>query len=187
MRFFCLSLSLILSLCVSVSAQEYQFASSNEFSTAGSTENYPARVSNLAPDFTATALSGKTYKLSDLKGKIVVLNFWSVKCPACEHEVSDLNRLVDEYQSKNVIFLAFAHDAQQKVQKFLKNNPFRYEVFPASLQQMMTTYGRPIGNGFFDMPFPLHVVINKQGVVEVNELGTKGVKSVRRKLAELTK
>jgi hypothetical protein len=52
---------------------------------------------------------------------------------------------------------------------------------------MMMTYGRPIGNGFFDMPFPLHVVINKQGVVEVNELGTKGVKSVRRKLADLTK
>jgi hypothetical protein len=72
------------------------------------------------------------------------------------------------------------------VQRFLQNTTFKYEVFPASLQQMMTTYGRPIGNGFFDLPFPLHVVINKEGVVEVNELGTKGVKAVKRKLAELT-
>jgi hypothetical protein len=51
----------------------------------------------------------------------------------------------------------------------------------------MTSYGRPIGNGFFDLPFPMHVVINKQGVIVVNELGTKGVNAVRRKLSELTK
>jgi peroxiredoxin len=182
MRFFCLSLSLVLSLCISAFAQRNQFAPTSETSS-----RYPAEVSNAAPDFIATALSGRTYKLSDLKGKIVVLNFWSVKCPACEHETSDLNKLVDDYKNKDVVFLGFAHDALPKVQKFLKNNPFRYEIFPASLQQMMMTYGRPIGNGFFDMPFPLHVVINKQGVVEINELGTKGVKSVRRKLAELTK
>lgn len=187
MRFFCLSLSLILFLCASVYAQKYQFATATETSSSASTENYPAKVSNLAPDFTATALSGKTYKLSELKGKIVVLNFWSVKCPACKYETSDLNRLVNDYQNKDVVFLGFAHDALPKVQKFLKNNPFRYEVFPASLQQMMMSYGRPIGNGFFDMPFPLHVVINQDGVVEVNELGTKGVKAVKKKLAELTK
>ncbi|HEX8264470.1 MAG TPA: TlpA disulfide reductase family protein [Pyrinomonadaceae bacterium] len=170
-----LGLCLFLSLALSSAA----FAQKNQF-------GYPAQVLNSAPDFVATALSGETYKLSDLKGKIVVLNFWSIKCPACEYETPDLNRIVDEYKNKDVVFLAFAHDAQPKVQRFLQNNPFKYEVFPASLQQMMTIYGRPIGNGFFDLPFPLHVVINKQGIVEVNELGTKGVKAVRRKLAELT-
>ena len=170
-----LGLCLFLSLALSSAA----FAQKNQF-------GYPAQVLNSAPDFVATALSGETYKLSDLKGKIVVLNFWSIKCPACEYETPDLNRIVDEYKNKDVVFLAFAHDAQPKVQRFLQSNPFKYEVFPASLQQMMTIYGRPIGNGFFDLPFPLHVVINKQGIVEVNELGTKGVKAVRRKLAELT-
>ena len=170
-----LGLCLFLSLALSSAA----FAQKNQF-------GYPAQVLNSAPDFVATALSGETYKLSDLKGKIVVLNFWSIKCPACEHETPDLNRIVDEYKNKDVVFLAFAHDAQPKVQRFLQRNPFKYEIFPASLQQMMTIYGRPIGNGFFDLPFPLHVVINKHGIVEVNELGTKGVKAVRRKLAELT-
>ncbi len=173
MRYLGLCLFLALALSSAAFAQQNQFG-------------YPAQVSNTAPDFIATALSGNTYKLSDLKGKIVVLNFWSIKCPACKHETPDLNRIVDEYKNKDVVFLAFAHDAQQKVQRFLQRNSFKYEIFPGSLQQMMTIYGRPIGNGFFDLPFPLHVVINKQGVVEVNELGTKGVKAVRRKLAELT-
>lgn len=174
MRYLGLCLFLTLTLSAATFAQKAQFG-------------FPAQVSNSAPDFAATALSGRTYKLSNLKGKIVVLNFWSIRCPACEYEAPDLNRLVDDYKNKDVVFLAFAHDAQPKVQRFLQNNPLKYEVFPASLQQMMTTYGRPIGNGFFDLPFPLHVVINKQGVVEVNELGTKGIKAVRKKLAELTK
>ena len=173
MRYLGLCLFLTLALSSATFAQKNQFG-------------YPAQVLNNAPDFVATALSGETYKLSDLKGKIVVLNFWSIKCPACEYETPDLNRIVDEYKNKDVVFLAFAHDAQPKVQRFLQRNSFKYEIFPQSLQQMMTIYGRPIGNGFFDLPFPLHVVINKQGIVEVNELGSKGVKAVRRKLAELT-
>jgi peroxiredoxin len=173
MRYLGLCLFLSLALCSTVFAQKSRL-------------DYPAQVLNCAPEFAATALSGKNYKLSDLRGKIVVLNFWSVKCPACEHELPDLNRLVDEYKNKDVIFLGFAHDAQTKVQNFLQRKSFKYEIFPASLQQMMAIYGRPIGNGFFDMPFPLHVVINKQGMVEVNEMGTKGVKAVRRKLTELT-
>jgi peroxiredoxin len=174
MRFVVLCLFLALTLSTSAFAQKNQFP-------------FQAQVLNSAPDFIATALSGNSYKLSNLKGKVVVLNFWSIKCPACETETADLNRLVDDYKSKDVIFLAFAHDAQPKVQKFLKSNPFKYEIFPQSLQQMMTSYGRPIGNGFFDLPFPMHVVINKQGVIVVNELGTKGVNAVRRKLSELTK
>lgn len=117
MRYLGLCLFLTLALSTAAFAQKAQLG-------------FPAQVSNNAPDFVATALSGRTYKLSNLKGKIVVINFWSVKCPACEYETPDLNRLVEDYKNKDVVFLAFAHDAQPKVQNFCKTTHSNTKFFP---------------------------------------------------------
>lgn len=144
-----------------------------------------AAVGNRAPDFTMTAMSGKTVKLEDLRGKVVVLNFWSTKCAACAYETPALNDLVDAFAGKDVVFLGFAHDSQSSVEKFLKKQPFKYEIFPASMQAMITGYGKPQANGFYDMPFPLHIVVDQQGKVVYNEVGYDVVDSVRQTVARL--
>lgn len=73
------------------------------------------------------------------------------------------------------------------LKNFLKKHPFKYEIVPAGLQQVITTYGVPIGNGFYDIPFPMHILISDKGTIEVNEIGMKGVAVIRRKLAEIFK
>lgn len=140
-----------------------------------------------APPFTATSMSGVTYNLEDLKGKTVVINFWSTKCINCVDETPDLNALVEAYKGKNVVFLAFAHDAEARVQKFLKKNPFKYDIIPAGLQQMIVPYGEPIGNGFFDIPFPTHILIDQTGIIQVNQVGSEGLSALRRKLSDIFK
>ena len=60
------------------------------------------------PDFSAVDMNGKTYSLSSLKGKIVVINFWFVECKPCLIEMPDLNEIVEKYKSEEVVFLAFA-------------------------------------------------------------------------------
>jgi peroxiredoxin len=146
-----------------------------------------AAVGNSAPAFTATTLSGKTYKSEDLNGKVVVLNFWSTFCPICAAETPELNKLVADYKNKDVVFIAFALNPKTDVEKFLKKKPFSYEIVPNGLQETILSYGREYSNGVFELPFPLHVVIDQKGFIQLNQRGFEGVAAVRKKLDELLK
>jgi peroxiredoxin len=172
MRFLSLKVLLFLSLSVAVFGQQNKVKST-------------AEVSMNAPPFAATAMSGKTYNLADLKGKVIVINFWSTRCINCVDETPNLNALVDSYKGKDVVFIAFAHDAAERVQKFLKKNPFKYEIVPAGLQEMIVPYGEPIGNGFFDIPFPTHILIDENGIIQVNQTGSEGIAALQRKLSDI--
>ncbi len=58
-------------------------------------------VGFLAPDFAVVDLdSGKTFRLSDLRGQPVLLNFWATWCPPCRQEMPDLDRTAREYAGK---------------------------------------------------------------------------------------
>ena len=60
-------------------------------------ETKPALEGNPAPDFALSDLSGHKVRLSDLKGKVVLVNFWATWCPPCREEVpsmANLNRLM---------------------------------------------------------------------------------------------
>lgn len=59
------------------------------------------------PDFSLTSLDGKNVKLSDLRGKKVVLNFWATWCPPCKAEMPHMQSFYDEYgKEKNVEIIA---------------------------------------------------------------------------------
>ncbi len=55
---------------------------------------------NPAPDFTVYDADGKAYKLSDMKGKPVVLNFWASWCPPCKAEMPDFDEICKEYDGR---------------------------------------------------------------------------------------
>ncbi len=71
-----------------------------------------------APDFPFTTLDGKTYQLSELRGKIVLLNFWASWCAPCKVEFPQFLALAKE--RKNVVILALSvdHD-RQALEKFV--------------------------------------------------------------------
>ena len=73
--------------------------------TSGNTVSYQAGSRPLAPEVTATSLTGSTIKLSSYRGKVVVLNFWGSWCPPCRDEGPTLAVLDQQYQSKGVAFL----------------------------------------------------------------------------------
>jgi peroxiredoxin len=73
--------------------------------TKGNTVSYQAGARPLAPDVTATSLTGTTIKLSSYRGKTVVLNFWGSWCPPCRDEAPTLAVLDQQYRAKGVAFL----------------------------------------------------------------------------------
>jgi thiol-disulfide isomerase/thioredoxin len=80
---------------------------SGKDNTANATNmvEYPAGHRPLAPDFSGTSLTGANIKLSNYRGKTVVLNFWGSWCPPCRGEAPTLAVLDEQYGPKGVAFL----------------------------------------------------------------------------------
>lgn len=61
--------------------------------------------SGLAPDFTLTGFDERTVTLSDLRGRVVVINFWASWCPPCREEAVYLEQTWRKYKDKGVVFI----------------------------------------------------------------------------------
>jgi len=115
-----------------------------------------------APDFEVRTLDGKDLRMSELKGKVVVLNFWFIGCAPCRVEMPGLNKLTEEFGSGEVVFIAFALDKAEPLREFLKEVPFRYQIVPEA---------GAIASLFGATAFPTHIIINKNGEIELFSLG----------------
>jgi cytochrome c biogenesis protein CcmG/thiol:disulfide interchange protein DsbE len=76
--------------------------------------------SGAAPDFTLTTLQGETITLSDLRGKVVVINFWASWCGPCRVEAPVLERVWQQYKDRGVVLLGVAYtDTESGARAFI--------------------------------------------------------------------
>ncbi len=135
------------------------------------------------PSFAASTMDGTKVDITALRGKVVVINLWFINCPNCVEEIKLLNQLVDEYKGKgDVVFLGLAASKKADLEKFLKKNPFKYQVIPDSTITILTKFGTPDKNGDINVPFPMHYLLDREGKVVVKVQGIKGVDAVRKEL-----
>jgi len=112
--------------------------------------------------FSVTDINGKNYSLEGLKGKVIVINFWFVECKPCVMEMPELNKVVEKYKNKEVVFLGFAINEKEKIEKFLKTTTYKYNVVP-SAQEVVQSYGVN--------SFPTHILIDKNGIIAYSASG----------------
>jgi thiol-disulfide isomerase/thioredoxin len=113
----------------------------------------------LAPRLELRDVEGRALRLSDYKGKVVLLNFWAMWCAPCRAEMPDLVRWQREYKSKGlqVIGVTYPPEDLAEVRAFIKSIKVNY---PVALGEGQT-------KAIFDKggTLPITVVIDKKGMV----------------------
>ncbi len=79
-------------------------------------------------DFTLIDLQGKGWHLRDLRGKIVLVNFWATWCPPCRKEMPDLEALYEKYKDQGLVILAISDEEAAKVTPFIAQRNISYPV-----------------------------------------------------------
>ena len=88
-------------------------------------------VGQCAPNFTLQSLNGKTFELSQLRGKVVLVNFWATWCKPCIVEMPSMQKAYNQLRKHNVEILAISIDSDTKeIQQFLDNNLQQHLAFP---------------------------------------------------------
>lgn len=124
----------------------------------------------LAENFSAVAMDGQTVELSALKGKVVVMTFWTTRCAICAAEVPKLNKMAEDYKNQNVVFLAPTTDNEIKVKDYLKKKPFNFSVLPNSFG-LLLKYAEKDRGGNLNVGYPTHFIINQKGEIELRTDG----------------
>lgn len=132
-----------------------------------------------AQDFSVSTINDEAIELTQLKGKIIVMTFWSTRCQICVAEIPEMNKLVDKYGPDNVVFLGMAWQDKVKLDVFLKKKPFKFKIVPQSFGVLLK-YADRDSKGRLNMGFPSHFIIDQQGTVVYKAEGfdkTKKIKS----------
>lgn len=116
-------------------------------------------------------MSGAAVSLESLRGKVVVITFWSTRCVICHGEIPKLNKMSARYKGKQIAFLAITMENPAKVQEYTRERPFDFEIIPNGFG-ILLKYAKKDETGNINMPYPTFFVIGPAGSVE---LQTEGV------------
>ena len=110
--------------------------------TPGCNFSGPPQTGDIAPEFVLQSIAGATRKLSNYRGKVVLVNLWATWCPPCVAELPILERLAADYADKGLVVLAVAGDEDiQAVRDFLAKSPVKLEVLLDPNGAIGTRYG----------------------------------------------
>lgn len=125
-----------------------------------------------APDFVLTDLQGRAVRLSDLRGKAVVLNFWATWCPPCKEEIPWFVEMQKRYGDAGLQVVGVAMDDgdQKDVEKFAAENSINYPILLGK-ETVAEEYG-----GIDYLPTTFY--IGRDGVVMERVFGQPGRKEI---------
>lgn len=101
----------------------------------------PVPIGKKAPDITLTGLDGHKVKLSSLKGKVVMIDFWATWCPPCRKGLPITNKMHSKFASKGLKVFAVSNEDKKTVADFVKANKYTFPTFLDLNNAAGHTYG----------------------------------------------
>jgi peroxiredoxin len=132
-----------------------------------------------APDFSLKSNNGKTITLSELKGNVVLVNFWATWCGPCRAEMPGFEEVYKQLHSRGFEIVGVSLDRRgwQDVTPFLKNVPVTYPIV-VGYQNLVEAYGN------FDA-IPTSFLIDKQGRIVEQHIGYMSKADLEKKIKPL--
>ena len=110
-------------------------------------------------DFSLSSLDGKRFQLSDLKGKVVMIDFWATWCPPCRDALPAIEKIQQQWRDRGLVVLGISDEASHVIQSFLTKNPISYPTLLDPDRRVHNLFGQD-GNG---QGIPLTVVFDRDG------------------------
>ncbi len=107
-----------------------------------------------ADHFAMATIDNEMVNMDQMRGKVVVLNFWFTTCVECIREVPHLNDLKNRYQGQDIEFVGICLNDKPKIEKFLQKHPFEWKQIPNA---------RKIAHDYYMFIYPGHAVVDKDG------------------------
>lgn len=137
---------------------------------AGDDDNEPA------PRFRAKTLTGESFNNESVKGKVVLLEFWTTWCSYCRDEEAFVEKIDKEFASKGLIVLAIdVAESKKTVKKYLEQHPRSCRVVLTEDTNLAAMYQAN--------SYPIYVVIDRDGNIAAEQRGAAGEKRLRGLLA----
>lgn len=127
-----------------------------------------------APDFTLSSLEGERYTLSELRGNVVILNFWATWCAPCRKEIPDLSRIYTAHKDDGLVILGVSWDDldKDKIRKFADNYKVTYPVLHGT-QSELTEVGMAYQ---WEGYLPTSYIIDREGFIREVLVGARSEK-----------
>jgi len=139
----------------------------------------PDLIGKTAPQFQAKALDGSPIDLEALKGKVVLLDFWTTWCAACRKDLPALQKLSQEFHDQGLVVIGVdVAESKETSESFLKTTPITYPIVPIDDNS-------PLLTALSVNAFPTTVLIDRDGNIAAYEVGAQGDKPLRTALSSL--